>query len=73
MEPSYRTKRQKNSFADYFAVGEMFSYLFKVFQKPDPNKHSNFNLRTMHTINKISILTFLAGLVFIAVRAFLRS
>lgn len=71
MDPN-RPLRQKNSFKDYFAIGEMFHYFVRVFQKPDPNQKTNFNLRTMHTINKISIVTFLLGLIYIAVRAILR-
>ena len=64
-----RPKRAKNTFGDYFAVGEVFGYFFR---KPDPTRKTNFNLRTMHTINKISILMFLFGLVYVAVRAALR-
>jgi Ni,Fe-hydrogenase I cytochrome b subunit len=64
-----RPKRAKNTFGDYFVVGEVFGYFFR---KPDPTRKTNFNLRTMHTINKISILMFLFGLVYVVVRAALR-
>jgi hypothetical protein len=66
---THPTKREKNTIGDYFAVGEVFGYFFR---KPDPNRTTNFNLRTMHRINKISILMFLAGVVFVVVRALLR-
>ena len=41
---------------EYFGLGEVFSYWFR---KKDPNRPSSFNLRAMHTINKISMATFL--------------
>ncbi len=56
---------------EFFKLGEMGHYFIRVFQKPDPNKPTNFNLRMMHGINKISILIFLGALVFyIAKRVF---
>ncbi|MDW3191475.1 MAG: DUF6728 family protein [Cytophagales bacterium] len=38
------------------------------FRKPDPSRPKSFNLRAMHTINKISILLFLIALVIWIVR-----
>lgn len=46
---------------DLFDFGPVFGYFFR---KKDPNRHTNFNLRTMHVINKISMLMFLAGLIY---------
>jgi hypothetical protein len=43
---------------DFKEVGTYF------FRKKDPNRKTNFNLRTMHTINKISLLMFLAGAIY---------
>ncbi len=57
-----------NKFKEFFQMGEVGNYFFRVFQKPDPNKKSNFNLRMMHGINKISILMFLAALILWIVR-----
>lgn len=53
---------KKESWRDYFALGEVWGYFFR---KKDPNRPSNFNLRMMHGINKISILMFLAGMLYI--------
>nr|WP_073092184.1 DUF6728 family protein [Cyclobacterium lianum] len=53
-----------NKIKEFFQVGEVGNYFIRVFRKPDPNKKSNFNLRMMHGINKISILVFLAALIF---------
>ena len=44
-----------------FDFKEVATYFFR---KKDPNRKSNFNLRAMHTINKISILMFLAGAIY---------
>jgi len=56
---------------DYFKVGEVFSYFIRVFKKHDPNDSrypSNFNIKMMHGINRISILMFLVCVVVIVVR-----
>ncbi len=53
-----------NRLKEFFQLGELGNYFIRVFQKPDPNKESNFNLRMMHGINKISILVFLAAVIF---------
>ncbi|MDJ1472264.1 hypothetical protein QNI19_04985 [Cytophagaceae bacterium DM2B3-1] len=41
------------------------------FRKKDPNNRPNFNLRMMHGINKISMIMFLLGLIFMIVKKFL--
>jgi len=46
-------------FKEQFKLGEVFTYFIRVFQKPKPGSATNFNIRTMHFINKISILMFL--------------
>jgi hypothetical protein len=50
--------QSRPSLKDYFAVSEVFGYFFR---KPDPSRPKNFNIRAMHTINKISMLMFLIG------------
>ena len=50
-------------------VGEVFSYFFR---KNDPDRPNNFNLKAMHTINKISILMFLIGVVMVIIKLSLR-
>lgn len=47
---------------DFREVGTYF------FRKKDPNRKSNFNLRTMHFINKLSMLMFLIALIILAAR-----
>jgi hypothetical protein len=52
-----------NKIKEFFQLGEVGNYFIRVFQKPDPNKKTNFNLRMMHGINKISILMFLFAII----------
>jgi hypothetical protein len=50
---------------EYFDLGPVFGYFFR---KKDPNRKTNFNLRMMHGINKISMLMFLVGILFIIIK-----
>ena len=54
---------------DFFSLGEFFGYFFR---KADPNRPDNFNIRTMHVINKISMVMFLAGCIFFVVKLMTR-
>ncbi|EMR00730.1 DUF6728 family protein [Cesiribacter andamanensis] len=58
-------KKKEESWRDYFALGEVAGYFFR---KKDPSRPRNFNLRMMHGINKISILMFLAGLIYMILK-----
>jgi hypothetical protein len=60
-------KRQKNTLGNMFALGEVFGYFFR---KKDPNRKTNFNIRTMHTINKISMAMFLLGVIYLILKRF---
>lgn len=60
----------KNTLKHYVNLGPVFGYFFR---KADPNAKPNFNLRTMHTINKISIVMFLVGLVMFIIKLSMRS
>jgi hypothetical protein len=67
---SSETKPEGNpGLKDYFAISEVFGYFFR---KPDPSRPKNFNIRAMHTINKISILMFLVGTVMFIFKMMLR-
>jgi len=65
-------KPDQNSLKDYFKLGEVTGYFGRLFGKKDPNAPSNFNLKMMHGINKISILLFLIALIIMISRAFMR-
>ena len=43
-----------------FNFGPVLGYYFR---KHDPNRKSNFNMKTMHFINKLSLAMFLVCLV----------
>jgi len=49
---------------------KIFGYI--TFKKQDEGETTNFNLKTMHVINKISILVFLLAITFLIVRNILR-
>jgi hypothetical protein len=68
-EPAAKTD-EKTDVGYYFDFKEVLTYFFR---KKDPNRKSNFNLRAMHTINKISMLMFLMCLIVIIVRWIARS
>ncbi|MEM9896099.1 MAG: DUF6728 family protein [Bacteroidota bacterium] len=55
---------------NYFDFREVLTYFFR---KKDPNRPSSFNLKAMHTINKISMLMFLICLIVMIVRIFTRT
>ncbi|GAA0879766.1 hypothetical protein GCM10009119_27350 [Algoriphagus jejuensis] len=61
----------KNKVQEFFKLGEFGNYFTRVFQKPDPNKPTNFNLRMMHGINKISIIMFLIAIIVWTVKRFI--
>ena len=58
-------EQRKTSAKDYFGFGEVFGYFFR---KKDPDRKSNFNLKMMHGINKVSIIMFLICLIVIISR-----
>jgi hypothetical protein len=59
---------KKMSFKDFFSLGEVGNYFFR---KKDPSRPSNINLKMMHGVNKISIIVFLLGVLFIIIKRLL--
>jgi len=55
-------KKKKNGFKEFFSLGEVGGYFFR---KKDPNRPNNINIRMMHGVNKISIVVFLAGVLYL--------
>ena len=60
-------KKKQNKLSYYFDVSEVLNYFFR---KKDSNKKSNFSLKAMHTVNKISILMFIIGVLVVIIRRF---
>lgn len=46
----------------FFSLGEVGRYFFR---KKDPSRPANFSLRMMHGVNKISIIIFLIGVIYL--------
>jgi hypothetical protein len=57
--------KKKLSLREFFSLGEVGGYFFR---KKDPGRPSNINLTMMHGVNKISILIFLLGVLFIIIK-----
>jgi hypothetical protein len=66
MEPSNNNPKQeekkKKGMREFFTLGEVGGYFFR---KKDPNRPSNINLKMMHGVNKISIVIFLLGVLYL--------
>lgn len=56
-----------NRLKEFFELNEVAGYFFR---KKDTSRPGGFNIRAMHTINKISIVIFLAGVLVILKRYF---
>jgi hypothetical protein len=63
-----RSPEQKKGAKQFFQLGEVGGYFFR---KKDPTRPSDINIRMMHGINKISIIVFLLGIIYIILRRFL--
>ena len=61
-------KAKKNSWKEFFTLGEVGGYFFR---KKDPSRPSNINIKMMHGINRISIIIFLLGVIFLILKRFL--
>ena len=55
----------KNTLRDYFRLGEVAGYFFR---KKDPDRPSNFNIRAMHGINRLSMIIFLLAVIFLILK-----
>jgi hypothetical protein len=61
-------KKEDDHWKNYFQFGEVINYFFR---KKDPDKRTNFNLRIMHAINKLSIIMFLIAVIILIMRRLL--
>jgi len=64
-EQREKTEGTKKGIGYYFGFGEVLTYFFR---KKDPNRPTNFNIKMMHGINKISIIMFLICVIIIIMR-----
>jgi hypothetical protein len=54
--------KSKKGLREFFSLGEVGGYFFR---KKDPNRPNNINIKMMHGINKISIVIFLIGVLYL--------
>lgn len=64
-EQEKKDEKVKLTAKEAFDFGPVFGYFFR---KKDPNRPSNFNIKVMHGINKVSIVMFLIALTVMIVR-----
>lgn len=68
-EAEKQPEAKRSRLKEFFSLGEVGAYFFR---KKDPSRPSNINIRMMHGVNKLSIIIFLLGVIFIIVKRFLR-
>lgn len=61
-------KSKKMTWKEFFTLGEVGRYFFR---KKDPSRPSNINIKMMHGVNRISIIIFLLGVIYLIVKRFL--
>jgi hypothetical protein len=62
MEDQQKPEKKKMTLRDFFSLGEVGGYFFR---KKDPSRPNNINIRMMHGVNKISIVVFLLGVLYL--------
>jgi hypothetical protein len=55
-------EEKKNSVKEFFTLGEVGGYFFR---KKDPSRPNNINIKMMHGVNRISIIIFLVGVLYL--------
>jgi hypothetical protein len=68
MQTSDKRPEEKKGVKQFFQLGEVGGYFFR---KKDPTRFSDVNIKMMHGINKISIIVFLLGIIYVVLRRFL--
>jgi hypothetical protein len=67
-QASGNREKKGNRFKEFFKLGEVGGYFFRG---KDPSRPSNINIKMMHGINKISIVVFLLGVIFLILKRLL--
>ena len=60
-------KNKKLSVREFFQMSEVAAYFFR---RKDPDRPRNINIKMMHGINRIAIIMFLLGIIFIVIKRF---
>ncbi|MFZ1808772.1 MAG: DUF6728 family protein [Cyclobacteriaceae bacterium] len=64
-EPQAAEPKKKLTLKEFFKLGEVGGYFFRG---KDESRPSNISLKMMHGVNKISIVIFLLGVLYIILR-----
>jgi hypothetical protein len=57
--------KEKRGWKQFFSLGEVGAYFFR---KKDSARPTNVNIKMMHGVNKISIIVFLLGVIFLIIK-----
>jgi hypothetical protein len=60
--------KSKLSWKEFFSLGEVGRYFFR---SKDSSKPANVNIKIMHGINRLAIVIFLAGVIYIVVKFYI--
>jgi len=60
--------KPKLTVREFFSLGEVGKYFFR---SKDSNKPANVNIRIMHGINRLAIVIFLAGVIYIILKYYI--
>ena len=63
-----KEQKKKVWYKEFFTMGEVGGYFFR---KKDPSRPSNINIKMMHGVNKISIIIFILGVLFLILKRLL--
>jgi hypothetical protein len=63
--PHAENTKKKGGWKQFFSLGEVGGYFFR---KKDPSRPSNVNIKMMHGVNKISIIVFLLGVIYLVLK-----
>jgi hypothetical protein len=68
MKTDNNLEGERRGWKQFFSLGEVGGYFFR---KKDPARPTNINIKMMHGINKISIVVFLLGVIFLILKRLL--
>jgi hypothetical protein len=67
-EQNKQAQKSTSGLKNFFKVGDVFGYFFR---KNDPSKPQNYTVRTMHGINRFSMLVFVVAVIYLVLKRIL--
>jgi len=67
-QPKQDKDKSKLSIKEFFSLGEVGRYLFRGRSSDKP---ANVNVRIMHGINRLAIIIFLGGVIYIIIKFYI--